>query len=96
MELHGKHIQKQWIAFHVVMFENPQFRNLYIWLKEESPVQAYTVQLILCRMHYPIRKEIVVCLILKEAYKFMKVEANSIIVTMQRSNHIVLRPTSNS
>ena len=58
MELHGKTYQKQWIAFHVVMFaENPPVHaNLYIWLKEESPVQAYTGSADFCRMHLSNQK----------------------------------------
>ena len=98
IELHGKTYPKAVDSFSCsYVCENPPVHaNLYIWLKEESPVQEYTGSADFVQNAFiQSRKEIVVCCDPKEAYKFYEeVEANSIYCNhAEVEDHIVLRPT---
>lgn len=98
MELHGKAYPNAVESFTCsYVCENPPVHaNLYIWLKGEMPMQAYTGSADFVQNAFvSSRKEIVEYCDPEEAYKFFEeVEANSIYCNhAEVEDNIILRPT---
>lgn len=97
-ELHGKEFPNAVESFTCsYVCENPPVHaNLYIWLKGETPILAYTGSADFVQNAFvSSRKEIVECSDPEEAYKFFEeVEANSIYCNhAEVEDNIILRPT---
>lgn len=97
-ELHGKAYPNAVESFSCsYVCENPPVHaNLYIWLKDETPMLAYTGSADFVQNAFiSTRKEIMECCDPTEAYKFYEeIEANSIYCNhAEVEDHIVLRQT---
>ncbi|MGF7145031.1 hypothetical protein HNQ56_003464 [Anaerotaenia torta] len=97
-ELHGNAYPNAVKSFSCsYVCENPPVHaNLYIWLKDEEPVKAYTGSADFVQNAFILsRKEIVECCDPVEAYNFFEeVEANSIYCNHSEvEDNIVLRPS---
>jgi hypothetical protein len=97
-ELHGKAFPKAIESFTCsYVCENPPVHaNLYIWLKGQTPMKAFTGSADFVQNAFvSSRKEIMECCDPEEAYKFFEeVEANSIYCNHSEvEDNIILRPT---